>query len=134
MSCIFCRIVSGEVPSKKISENDNAIAFMDAFPLTRGHLIVIPKKHRKRLQDMATAEVSDVFGMASKLISRTDTLSGSTLLAIHNGPHAGQEIPHVHVHLVPRYVNDGAGPIHSMFKKTASSKKDTVSIFERLRD
>lgn len=134
MSCIFCRIVSGEVPSKKISENDNAIAFMDAFPLTRGHLIIIPKKHRKRLQDMVTAEVSDVFELAAKLISRTDALSGSTLLAIHNGPHAGQEIPHVHVHLVPRYVNDGAGPIHSMFKKTTSSEKDTARIFERLRD
>lgn len=134
MSCIFCRIVSGEIPSKKISENDNALAFMDAFPLTRGHLIIIPKKHRKRLQDMVTAEVSDVFELAAKLISRTDALSGSTLLAIHNGPYAGQEIPHVHVHLVPRYVNDGAGPIHGMFKKTTSSEKDTARIFERLRD
>ena len=134
MSCIFCRIVSGEIPSKKISENDNALAFMDAFPLTRGHLIIIPKKHRKRLQDMVSAEVSDVFELAAKLISRTDALSGSTLLAIHNGPHAGQEIPHVHVHLVPRYVDDGAGPIHGMFKKTASSEKDTIRLFERLRD
>lgn len=134
MNCIFCRIVSGEVPSKKISENDNAIAFMDAFPLTRGHLIIIPKEHRKRLQDMVAAEVSDVFELAAKLISRTDALSGSTLLAIHNGPHAGQEIPHVHVHLVPRYVGDGAGPIHGMFKKTASSEKDTIRLFERLRD
>lgn len=134
MNCIFCRIVSGEVPSKKISENDNAMAFMDAFPLTRGHLIIIPKEHRKRLQDMVAAEVSDVFELAAKLISRTDALSGSTLLAIHNGPHAGQEIPHVHVHLVPRYVDDGAGPIHGMFKKTTSSEKDTIRLFERLRD
>lgn len=134
MRCIFCRIVSGEVPARKVSENDNAMSFLDAFPLTRGHLIVIPKKHHERLQDMTSSEVSDVFGLAAKLVSRTDALSGSTLLAVHNGPHAGQEVPHVHIHLVPRYLGDGAGPIHSMFERTTLSEKDTIRVFERLRD
>lgn len=134
MSCIFCRIVSGEIPSKKVSENCNAIAFMDAFPLTQGHLIIIPKEHRERLQDMTNSDISDVFGLASKLVVRTDALSGSTLVAIHNGPYAGQVVPHVHIHLIPRYVGDGAGPIHSMFEKITPSEKDSVRVFERLRD
>lgn len=134
MTCIFCSIVSGDVSSRIVSENDNALAFMDAFPLTLGHVLVIPKEHRAKIQDMTPPEVSDVFSLAAKLVSRTDSLAGSTLLAIHNGPGAGQEIPHVHVHLVPRYHNDGAGAIHGMFRKTTHSEKDTIKAFEKMRN
>lgn len=115
MSCIFCRIVSGEIPSRTVSETDLAVAFMDAFPLAPGHTLVVPREHRRRMQDMTALEVADVFGLAARLASKTDSLAGSTLLAVHNGPGAGQEVPHVHVHLVPRRDGDGAGPIHSMF-------------------
>lgn len=115
MSCIFCRIISGEIPSRTVSATDLAVAFMDAFPLAPGHTLVVPREHRERIQDMTAPEVSDVFGLAARLVSKTDSLAGSTLLAVHNGPGAGQEVPHVHVHLVPRRDGDGAGPIHSMF-------------------
>ena len=118
MDCIFCRISNGEIPTQIITETSHSIAFLDAFPLTNGHTLVIPKNHYKKIQDMSTDENSDLFSLVHEIISKVDTLTGATLVAVHNGKEAGQEIPHVHVHLVPRTSSDGAGAIHSMFNHT----------------
>ena len=98
-------------------ETKNSVAFLDAFPLARGHTLVIPKRHYEKVQDMTDNDNSDLFNTVLKVISKVDKVTGSTLLAIHNGKESGQEIPHVHVHLIPRQPNDSAGPVHSMFKK-----------------
>ena len=87
-----------------------------AFPLSRGHTLVIPKYHYEKVQDMTDIDSNDLFDVVHKVISKVDKLTGSTLLAIHNGKDSGQEIPHVHVHLIPRKSDDQAGPVHSMFK------------------
>ena len=116
-NCVFCRIVSNKTPARIIDENDNALAFLDAFPLSVGHSLVIPKRHYSKVQDMNSTHSCAVFNLACKLaavLEKTVKTDASTI-AIHNGKDAGQEVPHVHVHIVPRSVNDGAGPIHSMF-------------------
>ena len=116
MDCIFCKIANKEIPSRIISETENSIAFLDAFPVSRGHTLVIPKNHYEKVQDMTDIDNNDLFDTVHKVISKVDKLTGSTLLAIHNGKDSGQEIPHVHVHLIPRQSSDQAGPVHSMFK------------------
>ena len=116
MDCIFCKIAKMEIPAKIITETKNSVAFLDAFPLARGHTLVIPKRHYEKVQDMTDNDNSDLFNTVLKVISKVDKVTGSTLLAIHNGKESGQEIPHVHVHLIPRQSNDLAGPVHSMFK------------------
>ena len=116
MDCIFCKIAKMEIPSKIITETKNSVAFLDAFPLARGHTLVIPKRHYEKVQDMTDNDNSDLFNTVLKVISKVDKVTGSTLLAIHNGKESGQEIPHVHVHLIPRQSNDLAGPVHDMFK------------------
>jgi len=116
MDCIFCKIAKKEIPSKIITETKNSIAFLDAFPLSRGHTLVIPKCHYEKVQDMTDMDNTDLFNTVHKVISKVDKLTGATLLAIHNGKDSGQEIPHVHVHLIPRQPSDHAGPVHSMFK------------------
>ena len=116
MDCIFCKIANKEIPSRIITETENSIAFLDAFPVSRGHTLVIPKNHYEKVQDMTDIDNSDLFDTVHKVISKVDKLTGSTLLAIHNGKDSGQEIPHVHVHLIPREQDDQAGPVHSMFK------------------
>ena len=116
MDCIFCKIVNREIPSRIITETENSIAFLDAFPVSRGHTLVIPKNHYEKVQDMTSIDNNDLFDTVHKVISKVDKLTGSTLLAIHNGKDSGQEIPHVHVHLIPRESDDQAGPVHSMFK------------------
>ena len=116
MDCIFCKIAKMEIPAKIITETKNSVAFLDAFPLARGHTLVIPKRHYEKVQDMTDNDNSDLFNTVLKVISKVDKVTGSTLLAIHNGKESGQEIPHVHVHLIPRQSNDLAGPVHVMFK------------------
>ena len=116
MDCIFCKIANKEIPSRIITETENSIAFLDAFPLTRGHTLVIPKNHYERIQDMTEDDNADLFSTVQNVTSKVDKITGSTLLAIHNGKDSGQEIPHVHVHLIPRELSDKAGPVHNMFK------------------
>ena len=116
MDCIFCKIANKEIPSRIITETENSIAFLDAFPVSRGHTLVIPKHHYEKVQDMTDLDNTDLFNTVYKVISKVDRLTGATLVAVHNGKDSGQEIPHVHVHLIPRELSDQAGPVHSMFK------------------
>ena len=115
MDCIFCKIISGEIPANILKVTSSSISFLDAFPLAKGHVLVIPKNHHSKIQDMSLEENTDLFSLVHSMISKVDSITGSTLVAIHNGIDAGQEIPHVHVHLVPRSKDDSAGAIHSMF-------------------
>ena len=116
MDCIFCKIAKKEIPSKIITETNKSIAFLDVFPLSQGHTLVIPKSHYEKVQDMTDMDNTDLFNTVHKVISKVDRLTGATLLAVHNGKDSGQEIPHVHVHIIPRQSSDQAGPVHSMFK------------------
>lgn len=111
------------------------MAFLDAFPLTKGHTLVIPKNHHEKIQDMTLEENSDLFSLVHKIIFKVDKLSGATLVAIHNGRDAGQEIPHVHVHLVPRGTDDSGGPIHCLFDSTLNiSDSELNEIYYKLKD
>jgi histidine triad (HIT) family protein len=117
MDCIFCNIVSGKIPARKIHETFRSIAFLDAFPLTKGHTLVIPKTHYVKIQEMTEQDNADLFETVRILTGKIERLAPSSLVAIHNGKESGQEIPHVHVHLIPRRQEDGVGPVHNMFTK-----------------
>lgn len=135
MDCIFCKIVAGEIPAKIISETENSIAFMDAFPLTKGHSLVIPKKHYEKIQDIPANENSELFETVRKTITKVDSITNATLLAIHNGKESGQEIPHVHIHLIPRSADDGAGPVHSMFSDPPQITNDELfKLYDKLKE
>ena len=134
MDCIFCKIISGEIPAKILTETKNSVAFMDAFPLTKGHSLVLPKKHYEKVQDIPLDENTDLFSTVQKVLSKVDTVTGSTLVAIHNGKESGQEIPHVHVHLIPRSESDGAGAVHSMFKDLPTYTTDEkFELYDKLK-
>lgn len=109
----------GDLPSSIIAQNEKAIAFLDAFPLAKGHTLVIPKNHFSKIQNMSEQYESALFRLMHQLVDPIEKAAhvNSSTIAIHNGKEAGQEIDHVHIHIVPRTVHDGAGPIHSMFVK-----------------
>ena len=132
MDCIFCKIIARKVPAKILNETSHSICFLDAFPLTKGHVLVIPKNHHKKIQDMSSSENSDLFSLVHVMMSKVDSITGSTLIAIHNGETAGQEIPHVHVHLVPRSESDSAGPIHSMFNSSLNLSNSEIEKYYNL--
>jgi histidine triad (HIT) family protein len=130
-NCIFCKIVDGNISARIISEDDNAIAFLDAFPLAEGHALIIPTKHYSKIQDMSREHLSAIFDMLRTVTAPIEEASGvkASTIAIHNGIEAGQEILHVHIHIIPRISGDGAGPVHSMFKtrpKISSEKMDSM--------
>lgn len=117
-NCIFCEIVNGNISARVITQNDNAIAFLDAFPLSKGHTLIIPKKHYSKVQDMDKINSSSIFDLLRNVTAAVEeaTRTNASTIAIHNGVDAGQEILHVHIHIIPRTLDDGAGPVHSMFK------------------
>ena len=134
MNCIFCKIILGEIPAKILYQTEYSLCFLDAFPLTKGHSLVIPKNHHEKLQDLPENEHRDLFETVHKVMPKIDEFAGSTLLALHNGKESGQEIPHAHIHLIPRKTSDGAGAVHSMFENTPKlSPEEFEEIFSKLK-
>lgn len=134
MDCIFCKIITGNIPAKILKETSRSISFLDAFPLAKGHVLVIPKNHHQKIQDMSNDENTDLFSLVHLMISKVDSITGATLVAVHNGKDAGQEVPHVHVHLVPRSISDSAGTIHSMFNNTLKiSETEIEELYNKLK-
>jgi len=134
VDCIFCKIVKGEIPAKIIQETTKSLAFMDAFPLAKGHSLVIPKHHYEKLQEIPPEENAELFETVRNVLSKVDKLTNATLVALHNGKDSGQEVPHVHIHLIPRSKQDSAGPVHSMFKdRPKLSDKEFVDLLEKLK-
>ena len=112
--CVFCGIVAGDIPGRVVGENDGAVAFLDANPMAPGHTLVVPRDHRERLADLSGDESGDVFDLVYDLASRIEAAvdaDGATV-GLNDGPAAGQEVPHVHAHVIPRFDGDGGGPIH----------------------
>jgi histidine triad (HIT) family protein len=107
--CIFCKIVSGEIPSHKIDEDERTITFMDINPWTRGHALVIPKEHSRNLYDIAGDDLAATASTAQRIAQRArDRLDceGVNILQ-SNEPAAMQTVFHYHVHVIPRYSDDG---------------------------
>jgi histidine triad (HIT) family protein len=107
--CIFCKIVAGEIPALRVYENEHVLAFMDIGPVVKGHTLVIPKAHCNPLADTPDDVLAHVIA-AVRLIARAqqDGL-GADGVNLHqaNGTAAGQVVPHLHFHVVPRFKHDG---------------------------
>ena len=116
--CPFCQIVNGAIPARTVHETDAVQAFLDANPLTRGHTLVVPKRHHGRVADMPSEDRDAVFetlGRLAPTVGAAVDADGVTV-GMNDGDAAGQEVPHVHGHLVPRFDGDGGGAIHSIVR------------------
>ncbi|NPA15562.1 MAG: HIT family protein [Deferribacteres bacterium] len=107
--CVFCKIVSGEIPAYKVYEDDEFLAFLDIGPVNKGHLLVIPRKHYPTLLDMPEDEAGKLYKLVHRLAKAVKSaLSADGLNIINNvGEASGQEVFHVHVHIIPRFYDDG---------------------------
>ncbi|WP_312104211.1 HIT family protein [Lachnoclostridium sp.] len=107
-SCIFCKLASGEFSSATVYEDDLFRAILDISPATKGHTLLLPKKHAVNLFELEEPEVSKALSVAKKLsvaIQKTLQCDGINILQ-NNGTAAGQSVFHFHMHLIPRYEND----------------------------
>lgn len=112
-NCIFCKIIDGSIPSAKIYEDDHALAFMDIGPVTKGHVLLIPKQHRENVYELTEEEASRLFAVVPKIANALKAEfepAGMNLLQ-NNGAPAGQAVFHFHLHFIPRYdETDGFQP------------------------
>jgi len=99
-SCLFCKIIKGDIPSFKLYESDKVLAFLDINPLTRGHALVIPKSHGEKLVDIPNDELAEILPVAKKLVIATGAENYNILQ--NNGRIAHQEVDHVHFHMIPK--------------------------------
>jgi len=106
--CLFCVVASGQIPSKKVYEDAETMAFLDINPRNKGHTLVITKKHYETLMDMPEGEAERLFGIVRKVaIAARDAVdAGGINIGQNNGKMAGQMIPHVHFHVIPRFETD----------------------------
>ncbi len=108
-NCIFCQIVKKKIPSKVIFENEKNLAFLDIYPIFKGHTIVIPKRHYQNLEEIPEIELSEIYKVVKELatlIHKKLKIDGYNILQ-NNFEAAGQVIEHFHVHIIPRSRNDG---------------------------
>ena len=130
--CVFCLIRDGKIPSAKVYDDQRTLAFMDINPLSRGHCLVVPKAHAATLYDVETEDLRAAIATAKKVagaIRKALNPDGLNLLQA-NGAAAFQSVPHFHLHLIPRWTNDGKG---FDWKEVAGSREEIMGTADRIR-
>ena len=132
MDCIFCDIIAGKISAHFIYEDEMHVAILDKYPIHRGHALIIPRKHDEKILDMSTDHVSVLFSKVS-FIARgvIDATSADGFnIGQNNGKAANQIIPHVHVHVIPRYAKIGpAWP-----KRMIADDNDLADLAAKIRN
>jgi histidine triad (HIT) family protein len=106
--CIFCKIVAGELPSQRVDEDELTVAFMDLNPATRGHALVVPRRHANNLLEIDSTDLAATILAAQRLAQRVVSTLGADGINLINscGADAWQTVFHLHVHVIPRYKGD----------------------------
>lgn len=126
-NCIFCKIIAGEIPCKKIMENKYAIAFLDINPISDGHTLVVPKKHYENYSSCNDNELKGVASLArqvAKLIKNSSLKPNGFNYLSNEGTIAGQEVMHYHFHVIPKYTKDDGFIL--TYKNKINKKVDEV--------
>lgn len=130
--CLFCKIIAGDIPSRKIDEDDRSFSFLDIAPFHRGHTLVLPKRHVDSFvsDPPALAEITPAIDRVSRLLIDKLSVDGINLFS-SAGAVAGQEVFHLHVHLVPRYA-DAAGLANLFGPKPVATDEDLEAVWKQL--
>jgi histidine triad (HIT) family protein len=135
MSCIFCKIIDGTTPSYKVYEDEHTVAFLDVNPVADGHVLLIPREHTMYIEELpeetAEALMKTLINIAPT-IKRAMNAKDSNI-GINNGPNAGQIIPHVHIHIIPRPTKTGALLFSSVARFKPRSSEYYTEIAEKIR-
>src|SRR3989344_259074 len=116
MECLFCKIGKGKILADVIYEDKKILAFLDIHPLSLGHTMVIPKKHAENILDLDKEDIGPIFEAVKKLtgiLNKAFDPQGFTI-GINHGKVSGQAIDHLHIHIIPRFNEDGGGSLHSV--------------------
>ncbi|MBC7317683.1 HIT family protein [Candidatus Bipolaricaulota bacterium] len=116
MNCPFCRIARGELAAHLLFADDEVLAFLDAAPMAPGHTLVVPKTHVERFTELSEEQASRLFAVAVRISRALQEILGASgfTVGINDGRVAGQGVPHVHIHIVPRFPGDGGKSLHAL--------------------
>ena len=124
MGCLFCDILDGNRDGHFLYEDDSHVAFLDKYPIDVGHSLIIPRKHDEKITDMAPEDVGNIFTLVPKIAKAILDATGADAFSLgqNNGRAAKQIIPHVHIHIIPRYNSKG-----TVWTKRQISNDDELS-------
>ncbi len=125
--CIFCKIVNGEIPASKVYEDDKILSFIDINPVQYGHILVIPKAHYPQLEETPDEVVADIFIQSKKLMRVVKKATGADYVVLSV---VGTEVPHLHIHLIPRKHNDG---LAGFWPRGDSTEKERAAAATQIR-
>ncbi|HEY8862671.1 MAG TPA: HIT domain-containing protein [Candidatus Dormibacteraeota bacterium] len=133
--CIFCEILKGTSPASFTYQDDTVVAFMDVQPITRGHMLVVPRAHAELMSDVEETVAMRSFRVARQLgaLVRTTLGAAGVNLFVADGEAAFQDIPHFHVHVIPRYPKDGFGLTFPSTYSKLPSRAELETIAEAIR-
>jgi histidine triad (HIT) family protein len=127
--CIFCKIIKKEIPSHTIYEDDNVLAFLDINPHAKGHTVVIPKVHAETAFELSEDQIKDLFLGVKKTQEKIEQVlspDGYNIGWNHNKA-GGQVVPHIHVHIMPRYSDDGGTSMHGIVNNPGNESVDNLA-------
>ena len=130
--CLFCQIVAGELPAQRVDSDERTIAFMDISPATRGHALVVPRRHATNLLEIEPDELAATALAAQRLAKRAVERLGADGVNLINscGADAWQTVFHLHIHVIPRYVGD---PLKLPWIPAAGDPDEIAATAQRLR-
>lgn len=131
--CIFCKIANGEIPAKTLYEDESFRVILDLGPATKGHALILPKEHYANLYELPEETAAGVMKLAKKMAgSMTDKLKADGFnLVQNNGETAGQTVMHFHLHLIPRYENDGQ---HILWNPGTATQEELEEIRKQITE
>ena len=135
-SCIFCAIIDGKIPSYKVYEDETTLAFLDIHPSAPGHTLLIPKIHIAKIEDLPEEDARCLFATLHLIVGRIQKAMGTpaTTIGINNGRESGQEVSHVHIHIIPRGKGDRGGIIQGLARSPSRpDRAEMERISERIR-
>jgi len=130
MECVFCKIVKGKILVTKVYEDDHVLAFLDAKPHAKGHTVVIPKVHGETIFDFNDEVLGKLIVAVKKVMLKIkDKLDPDSFnVGWNHNTAGGQVVPHLHVHVIPRYQGDGGGSMHSIVDYPQSSVEEIAEM------
>ena len=131
--CLFCKVVAGEIPAQLVDEDEHTVAFMDISPWTRGHALVIPRRHSANLYEIGEDDLASTGAAAQRLARRMKERLGCDGINLINScePAAWQTVFHFHVHVIPRYEDD---PLQLPTRQQEADKDELAAVAQELRD
>lgn len=131
MGCIFCDILQGKSQAHAVYEDKKHLAFLDKYPIDHGHTLVITRTHYERITDMNATSVGDLFSQVPKIARAVLKATGATAFSLgqNNGREANQIIPHIHIHIIPRYKDKGT----VWTKRNIAQKKELAELADKIK-